>query len=429
MTYQTIKKLRLNHGAGCTEPIARESKIYFDWAMSKQMEREVVEAPTEPFRMVKINMISKNRSLINILKENQMATRDAMKRDFVQLAHIFDSKKHSPAGWYVSVKMDGMRAFWDGGQSRGLLASSVPYANCVKDARYKEPPICTGLFSRYGNPIQAPDWFLDSLPNYPLDGEMWSGNNSFQQTMATVKDLNPSEAWRDVKYMVFDSPPPALLFQDGDVRVQGYKVLLRDCLSWWTKRGGKGIYMSSFEATHNFLCSDLKMTSNLKVHTQWQLPFNTSLALEEINQRLETVTDEGGEGLMLRKPSSLWEPKRSYNILKVKTFQDAEATVTGYVTGRSTNKGGKLLGLMGSLVTNFNGKRLELSGFTDAERVLIGTNGQSAREWAQENPGVEVPNWITSDLFPRGSQVTFRFRELTDDSVPKEARYHRRANV
>lgn len=361
-----------------------------------------------------------------------MASRDSLKRDFVQLAHVFESKRQTIAGWYISTKLDGMRAFWDGGISRGLPSSSVPYANCVKDSRYKEPPICTGLFSRYGNPIQAPDWLLDTLPSYPLDGEMWSGNNSFQQTMATVKDLNPSEAWHDVKYMVFDSPPPVFLFQDGDIRVQGYKVLLRNCLAWWKERGGRGIGANSFEETHNYLCSNLKMTENLKVHTQWQLPFSTTLALEEMYRLLTEITDQGGEGLMLRKPSSIWEPKRSYNILKVKTFQDAEATVIGYVTGRETDKGSKLLGMMGALITNFNGKRLELSGFTDAERQLSGVcidqdvDDITATEWARANPEKEVPAWISNPLFPRGSQVTFRFRELTDDGIPKESRYWRK---
>ena len=35
-----------------------------------------------------------------------------------------------------------------------------------------------------------------------------------------------------------------------------------------------------------------------------------------------------------------------------------------------------------------------------------------------------VPDWITNHTFPRG-QVTFRYRELSDDGVPKEARYWR----
>lgn len=363
-----------------------------------------------------------------------MASRDAMKRDYCQLAHVYEEKRQFIAGWFVSEKLDGLRALWDGGISRGLPASEVPYMNCVKDSRYKEPPICTGLFTRYGNVIHAPDCWLDDLPNYCLDGEIWAGRNSFQRMSSIVKDLNPSDGWDDVTYQVFDSPPPALLFSDGDVRVQGYKVFLRDCFQWWTNCGGKGTYTTTFEETNNYLKKHLGETKNLKLLGQIRLPFATQTALDELHMYLNNVTNDGGEGLILRKPTSMWEPKRSYSLLKVKKFQDAEATVIGYTTGRETDKGSKLLGLMGALVMSYKGHRLELSGFTDEERILNGSSGDeplasgiTARQWATENPEKEVPTWITNPKFPRGSQVTFRYRELTDAGIPKEARYWRKA--
>lgn len=355
--------------------------------------------------------------------------RNPLKREYVQLAHTFDVRKHTPAGWFVSEKLDGQRAWWDGGVSRGVPASEVPYANTVKDARYITPPIATGLWSRYGNVIHAPGWFLDNLPAYCLDGELWGGRGNFQITAATIKDLHPGTGWGYVKYMVFDVPLPQLLFADGDISVQGYKVNLRGCYDWWQKRckmPEAPYFMPSFESIYSFLCSKLRVNDNLQVHMQHRLPFSTPDALILLHKRLESITDQGGEGLILRKPSSLWETKRSYNILKVKKYLDAEATVIGYTTGRETDKGSKLLGLMGALITTFEGKRLELSGFTEAERVLYGKNIVYAREWAINNPEKEVPDWIKNPLFPRGSQVTFRYRELTDDGIPKEARYWRK---
>jgi len=358
-----------------------------------------------------------------------MASRNLLKREYVQLAHVYDAKKHSPAGWYASEKLDGQRAWWDGGASRGKSASQVPYANTEKDHIRVNEVIATGLWSRYGNVIYAPDWFLDQLPNYCLDGELWSGRGNFQTNQATVKDHNPGPGWRNVKYMVFDMPWPASLFQDGDVSVQAYKVFLRGCFPWW-KENFKGIMppLSSYEAIHNYLCSNLKITENLQVHTQWRMPFSTPGAVAELERMLNEVLDKGGEGIMLRKPSASWEPRRSYNILKVKDFNDAEAIVTGYTTGRETDKGSKLLGMMGALITNYNGKRLELSGFKESERTLASVDTQlNAQEWARANPEKEVPHWIFNPLFPRGSQVTFRYRELTDDGIPKEARYWRKA--
>lgn len=37
-----------------------------------------------------------------------------------------------------------------------------------------------------------------------------------------------------------------------------------------------------------------------------------------------------GEGLMLKDPESLYEPKRTSSLLKVTVFYDAETTIVGY---------------------------------------------------------------------------------------------------
>ena len=98
---------------------------------------------------------------------------------------------------------------------------------------------------------------------------------------------------------------------------------------------------------------------------------------------IEHISGLEGEGLIIRAPNSLWIPERCHSLVKVKKLHDDEATVTGYTTGRETDKGSKLLGMMGALVVDFYGHRLELSGFTDAERRLEGkSQGFSALIWA-----------------------------------------------
>jgi ATP-dependent DNA ligase len=135
---------------------------------------------------------------------------------------------------------------------------------------------------------------------------------------------------------------------------------------------------------------------------------------------------------MLREPASCWIPERSKKLLKVKNLNDDEGTVVGYITGRETDKGSKLLGLMGALILDYNGKRLELSGFTESERRLSLIKDYCAAEtedtpqgWAAKNPEKEVPAWIEAKEFPRGSKVTFKYRGLTADGIPAEARYWR----
>ena len=102
-----------------------------------------------------------------------------MKQEYLMLAHTY--KDQRIAGYFASEKLDGCRAFWDGGCSRGRPATEVGYANTIKDHRLKEPPVATGLWSRSGKVINAPDDWLDQLPDCPLDGELYLGPGRFQE--------------------------------------------------------------------------------------------------------------------------------------------------------------------------------------------------------------------------------------------------------
>lgn len=42
---------------------------------------------------------------------------------------------------------------------------------------------------------------------------------------------------------------------------------------------------------------------------------------------------------MLRHPDSMYEKRRSNNLLKVKTFHDEEATIIGFEKGKGRNSG------------------------------------------------------------------------------------------
>ena len=78
------------------------------------------------------------------------------------------------------------------------------------------------------------------------------------------------------------------------------------------------------------------------------------------------------------------------------------------------------------VVVDYQGKRLELSGLTDAEREFA---DQMARDWAVGNPGIDAPYWVEGTQFKKGQSVTFKYRELSDDGIPKEARYWRRRDA
>jgi len=315
--------------------------------------------------------------------------------EFLQLAYNFNEAKHCVAGWYVSEKLDGMRAYWDGGLTRGKLTSEVFFANTEKDWRRLTPPRSTGLWSRYSKPIAAPEWFLNALPEgVPLDGELYAGRGNFQKLISTVKKFDPVDSeWLDIKYMIFDAPSDEAMFQARRINNPNCKLILTGSdLNRHPKM--------MFQQTLNYL-EKLDISNGIsEVHEQLLLPATTNEALMAIDVYLDAITLRGGEGLVLRRPGSTWTPKRTADLLKVKKWHDSEGTVIGWNYGV-----GKLSGLMGSLQIAWKGNTFNLSGFTDEERELTG----------------DVPKY-----FKKGTVVKFKYRELTKDGIPKEARYFRK---
>jgi len=92
----------------------------------------------------------------------------------------------NPTGWWMSEKLDGCRAIWDGSQ----------------------------FLSRNGNIFHAPDWFKAQMPNDTLDGELFLDRGEFQRTMSIVRRHSPDERWKEIKFMVFDAPDQGGTFED-----------------------------------------------------------------------------------------------------------------------------------------------------------------------------------------------------------------------
>ena len=83
-------------------------------------------------------------------------------------------KTMRPDGWWMSEKLDGVRAIWDGEHFR----------------------------SRGGNIFHAPAWFKAGLPALPLDGELFVGRGKFNDAVSIVRSMTAD--WSPVKYLVFD---------------------------------------------------------------------------------------------------------------------------------------------------------------------------------------------------------------------------------
>lgn len=355
------------------------------------------------------------------------------RREFLQLAHAFDPSKAKVEGWFVSEKLDGTRCFWDGGLTRGLPTELVPWASITDPKtgghKAKIKPRATGLWSRYGNPIMAPDWFLNQLPCCPLDGELWAGRGQFQLCRSICAGDNPDPRFDKIVYAVYSSPPIASVFATGEIKnTNMVRPIDFIAIEHWIKNrldefDGDYRYLppgSLFQDELKFLEAHLENTdlSVCYLHPQMQVR-----DAHQIDTYLDHVLDEGGEGVVIRDPGCIWVPKRHRGILKYKPFSDAEGTVTGFTSGRETDKGSKLLGMIGSLILNFQGKRLELAGLTNEERTFADS---AMADYAKTHPGVDMPGHFAGKHFRVGQTVTFKYRELSDDGIPKEARYWRR---
>lgn len=350
------------------------------------------------------------------------------KREYVQLAYPIDHKKHLVAGKYASPKLDGERAIYDGGASRGLYADEVPYANTAKD---KKRFYATGLWTRRGKVIHAPASFLDALPKMVLDGELWLGNGKFQTLSSIVRNQSGTSDWTPIRYCIFDAPPVETWLADGMISDTIFKKLLVNCYKWWLERA-KGITVVTPQNTfrqRQLILKMAKLTEPCIWHPQTLLADNEQEALAKVDEMLDEVLFAGGEGLILKSPNNIWKGERTHDMLKVKPRNDMEAVVVGYTSGRETDKGSRLLGKMGSLLLKIPAGEFGVSGFSDNERILSGFNtGITATQWASANPDSVCPDWITNALFPRGSTVTIKYRELSDSGIPKEAQFFRKFN-
>jgi len=245
----------------------------------------------------------------------------------ILLAHKWETD-HDPTGWWMSEKLDGVRAYWDG----------------------------EAFVSRLGNEFYAPDWYIADLPADTLDGELWVGRKMFPETMSIVRSGTQGVEWKKVHYVVFDAPNAKGVFED---RIKHAEKVL-------------------------------KKAASPHARALEHLPCN---GIDHLRSELKRVESLGGEGLMLRRPKSMYEVGRSSSLLKVKTFHDTEGRVVGHAPGTGKHKG-----RLGALIVELpSGTKFNVgTGFSDAER---------------ENP-------------PKiGAVITFRYQEMTKDGVPRFPSY------
>ena len=205
---------------------------------------------------------------------------------------------HTIKNWVMSEKLDGIRAYWN----------------------TKE------LLTRKGNKIYAPKWFIKSLPNFELDGELWTKRDDFENIQSIVMDKNPSKKWKEITYNIFEVPK-----QKGD---------------FLSRLGLAQKYIKKENLQHIKVIKQIKIKN--KAH------------LEEF---MNEIINKKGEGVIVKNPDLEYFQGRSSNILKVKKFSDMEGEVIGINISQNT-------GVLKSLKVKLeNGIIFNLgTGFTKKQR-------------------------------------------------------------
>lgn len=128
--------------------------------------------------------------------------------------------------WYMSEKLDGFRAFWDGEK----------------------------LISRSGKVFKTPPFFIENFPNHKLDGELWRKREDFSNLISIINTKKSYKRWDEITFNIFEVPDAkGTLIQRlsqvvetkyikkiKQIRVKN-KQHLYDFLKSVEKKGGEGI--------------------------------------------------------------------------------------------------------------------------------------------------------------------------------------------
>lgn len=225
----------------------------------------------------------------------------------VLLAHTYNGEL-DPAGWWMSEKLDGVRAVWNGRH----------------------------LISRNGNIFPSPKWFTEGWPlNLSMDGELWLGRGVLEDTVSIVQSGTQDKGWNRLTYMIFDIPDKNAGVVEE--RWDRLRETIRDV----------GVKQLQF------------------------VPQTPCKSKEQLYKLLDIVVAQGAEGLMLRKPRSIYDYKRSSTLLKVKKYIHDEATVVAYQESEIETAGkAHLIGSMGALICDSKFGRIKIgTGFSEKHRL------------------------------------------------------------
>lgn len=207
------------------------------------------------------------------------------------------------------------------------------------------------LYSRNGKKLNPPQWFIKDFPPFSIDGELWNKRDNFSNIIKIINTDENEFLWNDLVFYVFDVPN------------QTYGLLNR----------------------LKIIESYLQNKSNKYIKIIPQTEINS---FEKLDSKLDFITNNNGEGLVLRHKNKPYINGRSKYDLKLKKFLSADCEIVGYTEGK-----GKFINKVGSIICKDKTMEFKIgSGISDDFR---------------ENP------------LPIGSIIEYKYNGKTINDIPR----------
>ena len=208
--------------------------------------------------------------------------------------NVGDYSRITDKDWplYIQPKLDGVRCLIQANPDEGEI---IAYSRAGKEWKNIDH-ILRELYP-----------FFCEYPNVILDGELYNHDlkKDFEKIISLVRKTKPTdedrlESKKKVQFHCYDTIMEHMDFVGRD-------HFIRETIG------------NQFDS--------IKKVRRWKVH-------NT----EEVEAKHEDLLESGYEGSVLRQDKP-YECKRSWTLMKVKDFSDAEATITGYEIGKGKREG------------------------------------------------------------------------------------------
>ena len=300
-----------------------------------------------------------------------------------------DKTKYSkpPKGWLMAEKFDGFRALF--------------LYEIIND----EP--VGKFYSRNNKPFNAPDWFLESMPPYNLlqdkilDGELWAGRDNFQFMGPVRKKIPIPEEWLSIQYQVYDVIGENIPFVQ---RLKDLKKIVNFTQKAWNIRlKNEEFYLPNEETIE----PPLIFAQQTKIKSE-----------KMMREYYQNIIDNGGEGIIIKHPESLYENGRSSYMLKVKPAFDRECIITDYKLGE-----GKYTGLLGSFICKpLINHDTYMSIDQDENHIftLSGMDDKIRNNFQTTHPIGTIINYECSGFTDKGVPRFGRYVRIRDDVIIQE---------